>query len=150
MKLTKTEKDIIVVSASMLRSEMPLFSMSIDELILEANADFDSLEEDEIKELKEYILELKAAKKKFEDHRMPCAMVGKNMAMVEIVVTSIDEKNMICEDSHGWIYKFNLKDADYIEDEKPEVGDSLYLKSRLLRVGPGISHHDNVFIKGIK
>lgn len=150
MKLTKNEKDIIVVTASMLRSERPLLADPIDELVLEANADFSALEESEIKKLKEYVSVLKEAGNKFKNHRMPCAMVGKIFSTNELVVASVEGDSMQCEDQYGWKYNFNLKNSESISGEMPVVGEVAFLKSRLLRIGPGESYHDEVFVKGVR
>jgi hypothetical protein len=150
MKLTKNEKDIIVVTASMLRSERPLLADPIDELVLEANSDFSALEESEIEKLKKYVVVLREAGRKFNSHKMPCAMVGKIFSVNEVVVVSVEGDDMLCEDQHGWKYNFNLKDSESISGEMPRVGEVAFLKSRLLRVGPGESYHDYVFVKGVR
>lgn len=150
MELTKDEKDIITVTASMLRSERPLIADPIDELVLEASADFSALEDSEIEELKNYIAILKKASKKFEGHRMPCSMVGKFFSTNELVVVSVEGDSMLCEDQYGWKYNFNLKNSESISGEMPVVGEVTFLKSRLLRIGPGESYHDEVFVKGTR
>ena len=151
MKLSKEEQDVLVISASILRSVPPLKSDPIDDLILKSSGNFDSLDSEEIIKLKEFVEGYRRDVPKFKDHRLPGLNIGSKVSLNNIRVKSIDDNKMHCVDQYGWDYYFNISKSDGCEMiEMPYVGSLVYLKSRLLRLESGSSYHDSVLVVGVR